>query len=582
MKKIIILSLAFLCTIYSGLSQIGIGTTSPNSSAILDVFSTSKGLLFPRMTNAQRNAIVDATESLTIYNLDEKSLQINLGTASSPRWINICSSSSATVTNNCNVNGFEGTYTNGVALMGSNTFSVTITNNSFNDIDINFNISDLVLDGISGISVSSVNPTSSTIVSGNSLLIEYSLTGTPTSTGILTGIWTKLGLNCITTVNVEDALSGDATFLLPEMVIAASIYAVSPSGDDETNFQGIIDNNLNKLTINIPYTSGFGTYDAYAGTYILNNSGTGEGGDINSFRLTYPAGTFSTSGRITATIEVDGDGSFNVKKQPYNSQEVIANLDFKVNGNSKGFIHVDAFGGITDRNFNNADHKFIYLPVATADGKVWLNNNLGAQYANINRAQFNPNLQATAYNDYFAYGSLFQWGRYSDGHELMVYSSSTSGIPTNITSSNSYSTTTTPNNTIFYLANENPAETQNYNWLDLGASPNAIEDGLWQGETGPNNPCPNGYRIPENSELVSLFSAEGITNYYTAANSPIALSAGGNRSGSTEILNEADFGIYWSSTINDSIANYSLISESSTSSGTFSRATAFGVRCIKN
>jgi len=36
----------------------GIGTTSPNSSSALDVVSTTQGVLFSRMTIAQRNAIV--------------------------------------------------------------------------------------------------------------------------------------------------------------------------------------------------------------------------------------------------------------------------------------------------------------------------------------------------------------------------------------------------------------------------------------------------------------------------------------------------------------------------------------------
>jgi hypothetical protein len=53
------------------------------------------------------------------------------------------------------------------------------------------------------------------------------------------------------------------------------------------------------------------------------------------------------------------------------------------------------------------------------DGKVWLNNNLGADYSNVSSSSFSPGTQATVYNDYHAYGSLFQWGRPADGHELI-------------------------------------------------------------------------------------------------------------------------------------------------------------------
>ncbi len=53
-------------------SQVGIGTTSPNPSAMLDITSTQTGILIPRMTQAQRNAITvnAATTGLLIYQTD--------------------------------------------------------------------------------------------------------------------------------------------------------------------------------------------------------------------------------------------------------------------------------------------------------------------------------------------------------------------------------------------------------------------------------------------------------------------------------------------------------------------------------
>lgn len=38
-------------------AQVGIGTATPETSAVLDRTSTTSGLLPPRMTEAQRNAI---------------------------------------------------------------------------------------------------------------------------------------------------------------------------------------------------------------------------------------------------------------------------------------------------------------------------------------------------------------------------------------------------------------------------------------------------------------------------------------------------------------------------------------------
>ena len=47
---------------------IGVGTTSPAASAILDLVSTTKGILIPRMTTTQRNAITSPATGLLIYN----------------------------------------------------------------------------------------------------------------------------------------------------------------------------------------------------------------------------------------------------------------------------------------------------------------------------------------------------------------------------------------------------------------------------------------------------------------------------------------------------------------------------------
>ncbi|EQC49096.1 concanavalin A-like lectin/glucanases family protein [Bacteriovorax sp. BSW11_IV] len=54
--------------------SVTIGGTTADSSAIFDIQSNSKGLLPPRMTTAQRNAISSPAEGLMVYDLDEKKL----------------------------------------------------------------------------------------------------------------------------------------------------------------------------------------------------------------------------------------------------------------------------------------------------------------------------------------------------------------------------------------------------------------------------------------------------------------------------------------------------------------------------
>ena len=56
--------------------SVGVGTTTPNALAVLDVSSTTKGLLPPRMTQVQRDAINPAASAagLLVYNTDTKAL----------------------------------------------------------------------------------------------------------------------------------------------------------------------------------------------------------------------------------------------------------------------------------------------------------------------------------------------------------------------------------------------------------------------------------------------------------------------------------------------------------------------------
>lgn len=53
--------------------NVGIGTTVPDRSAILDLSSSDKGLLIPRMTSKQREAITNPAQGLILFQTDEKS-----------------------------------------------------------------------------------------------------------------------------------------------------------------------------------------------------------------------------------------------------------------------------------------------------------------------------------------------------------------------------------------------------------------------------------------------------------------------------------------------------------------------------
>jgi hypothetical protein len=70
-KYILFGLLTFYCN-SSAAQSVGIGIASPNASAQLDIASTTKGLLIPRLTSAQRTAIAAPAKGLMVYDTDQK------------------------------------------------------------------------------------------------------------------------------------------------------------------------------------------------------------------------------------------------------------------------------------------------------------------------------------------------------------------------------------------------------------------------------------------------------------------------------------------------------------------------------
>ena len=242
---------------------------------------------------------------------------------------------------------------------------------------------------------------------------------------------------------------------------------------------------------------------------------------------------------------------------------------------------------ILDRNFykktNGAfEHRFVYLPVINPKtGRTWLNNNLGAGYADTNSSDYNASQQATASDDYLAYGSLFQWGRKADGHELINWIDSENGY-------GRYGTTTTrsnsPSNSLFITETN-----YSLNWRINK------DDTLWASESSPNNICPAGYRLPLNpngsNDAANEWHQETKTwaakNAIGALGSVLKLSQTGYRDKSTgTVIYKNIFADYWSGSVNGaSVRNLSFSSAGANtlnSNNSRSRMYGMSVRCIKD
>jgi hypothetical protein len=70
MKKFILCIAVVICMINAGAQNVGIGTNTPNPNAILDISSTSKAVLIPRLVDTSN--VSNPIEGMMIYNKNRK------------------------------------------------------------------------------------------------------------------------------------------------------------------------------------------------------------------------------------------------------------------------------------------------------------------------------------------------------------------------------------------------------------------------------------------------------------------------------------------------------------------------------
>jgi hypothetical protein len=89
MKQLItVMAVFFSATVFG--QSVGIGTTTPDPNAQLDVSSSNKGILIPRMTLAQRNTIPGITLGLMIYQTDNNpGFYVNKSSSFAFNWVPI-------------------------------------------------------------------------------------------------------------------------------------------------------------------------------------------------------------------------------------------------------------------------------------------------------------------------------------------------------------------------------------------------------------------------------------------------------------------------------------------------------------
>lgn len=185
-------------------AQISIGAPAPHASAALDVSSTSKGLLPPRMTETQRNAILTPPAGLLIYNLTEHCLNFYSGTA----WKSYCAVAGGMITTlDCASGAQTGTFQANILSAGTKTVSYTGGSGTYGPISV-------ASTGVTGLTASA---TAGTFAASGTITLAIS--GTPSSIGTASFTLTLGGRTCSFTVDIPHYLYGGSGLDFPETII---------------------------------------------------------------------------------------------------------------------------------------------------------------------------------------------------------------------------------------------------------------------------------------------------------------------------------------------------------------------------
>jgi hypothetical protein len=257
MKKICIIGCSLVSTVLSAQVKIGDNPTTIGNSSLLELESTNKALVLPRVTNT--SAITNPVNGMMVYDLSSNCAKSYENGA----W-SLCLSGGgpSAISANCDptTNGFQGVYAPGEPVstlggLGAKSFKVTLVNNSLFEGSITPSTSDVTLSGASGLTIASVSPsTTTTIAGGGSLTITYTLGGTVPSTGVVTATFAKAGLTCTNTLDVS---------VTPTLKTILTTCTQTATGTGLSSWQS---NNTGNATINS--STGFLTGVAAGNVYI--------------------------------------------------------------------------------------------------------------------------------------------------------------------------------------------------------------------------------------------------------------------------------------------------------------------------
>lgn len=244
-------------------------------------------------------------------------------------------------------------------------------------------------------------------------------------------------------------------------------------------------------------------------------------------------------------------------------------------------IPASTIGSIGSVSFRYRGGNVTYESVRASDGKIWLQRNLGAKQV------------ATSVSDKEAYGDLFQWGRWDDGHQVVVRSLANpdNGSPVPLGSSLGSSTMPSPNNPTGLGKGKSSFFHHSEGWWRQGTlvstwSASTVDDISEDEGCDPCKALGNEWRQPNIDDWNGVINAENITNVTSAFSSNLKLAAAGHRNGVSNMLwRVGTRGFYWSGTSAPSEGNalsVQFLEDTVYKSSAATRGTGYSIRCVRN
>ena len=322
-------------------AQVGINTNNPDISADLHLGSKNKALILNHVNDF--NVIDYPKEGMIVYDTKNKCFR---GYADA-QWTDCFGAYKSQQQEMAVVvadgPGFVGKFNINEALNGQ-TFEVKIRNNSFSTVNISFSTADLILDNpdIKVTNLKYRNSLSTNLVAiptngveiktDQEIILVYSLTGTPKSSGILTGNWKKISLTYQDEVEIIYNLDCSTGFWLEPVTPSTptglqngqeynGIYRIPLVGAENQTFSGEI------LRID--------------GLILRRETTNGNSSEFIEYRL---KGTYEgESGKVINYTTLEGCQVV-VGKLPENCLEILTNQNTKTDG--VYIIDPDGQGGI--------------------------------------------------------------------------------------------------------------------------------------------------------------------------------------------------------------------------------------------